>query len=377
MRAHRDVVIIGGGAVGTSIAYHLASDGASVTIVERDSIASHASGFSGGLLNPTSETGKLVPLHHQSFRMHEEMLDRIQEEAGVDVQVLRMPHIELALTEDDIAVQKAELQRISYFPDFESEWLEPGDIRKLEPRITEDLRGGVLVEDVIILDSYKLTLATSRAAELHGAEIVLREATGIVYENDRAIGVELGGDRISCDSVVLALGPWSGAASLWLDIDVPVAPQKGELVRLEGFERPLGFHLGTLYSGMHSSAYQKADGLIWMGATRIDGSGFDTVPSGDALEQISSIGIRMVPELESQRVVLQTACLRPVTPDGDPILGRVPGKDRLFIATGTAGQGILLAPVIGRAISDLVLTGETDVEISPFGFERFSGQGQD
>ena len=377
MRAHSDVVIIGGGAVGTSIAYHLASDGASVTIVERDSIASHASGFSGGLLNPTSETGKLVPLHHQSFRMHEEMLDRIQEETGVDVQVLRMPHIELALTEDDIAVQKAELQRFSYFPDFKSEWLEPGDIRKLEPRITEDLQGGVLVEDVIILDSYKLTLATSRAAELHGAEIVLREATGIVYENDRAIGVELGGDRISCDSVVLALGPWSGAASLWLDIDVPVAPQKGELVRLEGFERPLGFHLGTLYSGMHSSAYQKADGLIWMGATRIDGSGFDTVPSGDALEQISSIGIRMVPELESRRVVLQTACLRPVTPDGDPILGRVPGKDRLFIATGTAGQGILLAPVIGRAISDLVLTGETDVEISPFGFERFSGQGQD
>lgn len=375
MRAHRDVVIIGGGAVGTSIAYHLASDGASVTVVERDSIASHASGFSGGLLNPTSETGKLVPLHHQSFRMHEEMLDRIQEETGVDVQVLRMPHIELALTEDDIAVQKAELQRISYFPDFKSEWLEPGDIRKLEPRITEDLQGGLLVEDVIILDSYNLTLATSRAAELHGAEIVLREATGIVYENDRAIGVELGGDRISCDSVVLALGPWSGAASLWLDIDVPVAPQKGELVRLEGFERPLGFHLGTLYSGMHSSAYQKADGLIWMGATRIDGSGFDTVPSGDALEQISSIGIRMVPELESHRVVLQTACLRPVTPDGDPILGRVPGKDRLFIATGTAGQGILLAPVIGRAISDLVLTGETDVEISPFGFERFSGQG--
>ena len=128
---------------------------------------------------------------------------------------------------------------------------------------------------------------------------------------------------------------------------------------------------------MHSSAYQKADGLLWMGATRMDGSGFDTVPTGDALERISSIGIRMIPELESHRVVLQTACLRPVTPDGDPILGRVPGKDALFIATGTAGQGILLAPVIGRAISDLVTTGETDVGISPFGFERFSGLGSD
>ena len=139
MRTHSDVVIIGGGVVGASIAYHLASEGSSVTIIERDSIASHASGFSGGLLNPTSETGKLVPLHHQSFRMHQEMLERVQEESGVDAQVVMMPHIELALTETDVPIQKAELERISSFPDFKSEWLEPEDIRKLSPRITEDL----------------------------------------------------------------------------------------------------------------------------------------------------------------------------------------------------------------------------------------------
>jgi glycine/D-amino acid oxidase-like deaminating enzyme len=79
----------------------------------------------------------------------------------------------------------------------------------------------------------------------------------------------------------------------------------------------------------------------------------------------------MIPELVSHKLVLQTACLRPVTPDGEPILGRVPGKEGLFIATGTAGQGILLAPVIGRAMADLVSTGETDIEIAQFGLERF------
>ena len=372
MRTHSDVVIIGGGAVGSSIAYRLASEGSSVTLLERDSIAGHASGFSGGLLNPTSETGKLVPLHHQSFRMHREMLDRVQQESGVDAQVLMMPHIELALTEADIPIQKAELERISKFSDFKSEWLEPGDIRKLEPRITEDLYGGVLVEDVIILDSYNFTLATARAAEAHGAEIVLREATRIIYEKDRAVGVMLGQDRISCGAVVLALGPWSGAATLWVDIDVPVAPQKGELVRLEGLDPRLGFHLRAFHSDNTCAVYQKADGLIWLGATRKDGSGFDTTPSADALDSISLTAIRMMPELESQKLVLQTACLRPVTPDGDPILGQVPGKEGMFIATGTAGQGILLAPVIGRAIADLVSTGETDIDIAPFGFDRFS-----
>ncbi|MCH8230933.1 MAG: FAD-binding oxidoreductase [Chloroflexi bacterium] len=372
MRTHSDVVIIGGGAVGSSIAYRLASEGSSVTLLERDSIAGHASGFSGGLLNPTSETGKLVPLHHQSFRMHREMLDRVQQESGVDAQVLMMPHIELALTEADIPIQKAELERISKFSDFKSEWLEPGDIRKLEPRITEDLYGGVLVEDVIILDSYNFTLATARAAEAHGAEIVLREATRIIYEKDRAVGVMLGQDRISCGAVVLALGPWSGAATLWVDIDVPVAPQKGELVRLEGLDPRLGFHLRAFHSDNTCAVYQKADGLIWLGATRKDGSGFDTTPSADALDSISLTAMRMMPELESQKLVLQTACLRPVTPDGDPILGQVPGKEGMFIATGTAGQGILLAPVIGRAIADLVSTGETDIDIAPFGFDRFS-----
>lgn len=375
MRTHSDVVIIGGGAVGSSIAYRLASEGSSVTLLERDSIAGHASGFSGGLLNPTSETGKLVPLHHQSFRMHREMLDRVQQESGVDAQVLMMPHIELALTEADIPIQKAELERISKFSDFKSEWLEPGDIRKLEPRITEDLYGGVLVEDVIILDSYNFTLATARAAEAHGAEIVLREATRIIYEKDRAVGVMLGQDRISCGAVVLALGPWSGAATLWVDIDVPVAPQKGELVRLEGLDPRLGFHLRAFHSDNTCAVYQKADGLIWLGATRKDGSGFDTTPSADALDSISLTAMRMMPELESQKLVLQTACLRPVTPDGDPILGQVPGKEGMFIATGTAGQGILLAPVIGRAIADLVSTGETDIDIAPFGFDRF-GQGR-
>ena len=78
MRSHSDVVIIGGGVIGTSIAYQLASEGTTVSIIERDSIASHASGFSGGLLNPTSATGNLVPLPPQSFEMSKELLETVQ-----------------------------------------------------------------------------------------------------------------------------------------------------------------------------------------------------------------------------------------------------------------------------------------------------------
>ena len=366
MRTQSDVVIVGGGVVGTSIAYRLASAGTSVTVLERDSIGSHASGLALGLLNPTNATGDIEPLVHQSHRLHKELHDTLQEETGVDLQLKTLQHIGLALAESEISGLKAECQRIARLPDFKATWLEPDAVWELEPRITRDLFGGVLIEDVIMLDSYNLTLATARAAEARGAEIVLAEATGIIYEKDRAVGVTVGQDRIGCDAVVLALGPWSGTASVWLDIDVPVVPQKGEIARLEGFDPPLEFHVHG-----PCSLVQKMDGLTWVAATRKDHTGFDVTPSTEALKTLSVRGMQMMPELESHALVLQTACMRPVTPDGFPILGRVPGKEGIFIATGTGGSGIMLAPAIGQGIADLVMTGETEMRMDQFGLERF------
>jgi len=372
MNPRSDVVVIGGGIVGSSIAYRLISEGLNVTVVERDSIGNHASGYALGLLNPTNETGNIESLNYQSFAMHKEMLDTIQDESGVDAQVLKMPHIELALEESEIPYLKSEVDRINEFPGFKSTWLEPAEIQKMEPRITDDLFGGTLVEDVIMLDSYNLTLATAQAAESKGVEVVLGEATGIIYEKDQAVGVTLGDGQIDCDSVVLALGPWSGTSSLWVDIDVPIVPQKGEIIRVEGLNPPLGAHFHGTALGSSCSVVQKADGATWLAATSEDGTGFDVTPLSEASEALSLRGVRMLPELESHQLVLHTACMRPVAPDGDPILGKVPGKDGVFIATGTGGKGILMGPVIGKAMADLVMAGETNLDIAQFGLDRFS-----
>lgn len=366
MRSQSDVVIIGGGIIGSSIAYRLASEGTGVTILERDSVGSHASGFALGLLNPTNATGELEKLIHQSYRIHRELHGKLQEESGVDLQLQTMPHIELALAESELPGLKSECERISSLPGFKTTWLEPEEAWKLEPRITRDLFGAVLVEDVIMLDSYNLTLATAQAAEVLGVEIVLAEATEIFYEKERVVGVGVGQNRIDCDAVVLALGPWSGTARAWLDVEIPIVPQKGEIARLQGLDPVLGLHVHG-----PCSMVQKADGLIWLAATRKDNTGFDVTPTTEALETLSQHGMQIMPEIGSHGLVLQTACMRPVTPDGFPIIGRVPGKEGMFIATGTGGSGIGLAPAIGKAIADLVTTGETEIDIERFGLERF------
>tara|TARA_B100000809_G_C14950959_1_gene463859 strand:- start:330 stop:848 length:519 start_codon:yes stop_codon:yes gene_type:complete len=172
----------------------------------------------------------------------------------------------------------------------------------------------------------------------------------------------------------MAMGPWSGAASLWADIDIPVVPQKGEILRLERLDPRLEIHVHGFTLGSSCSILQKADGAVWLAATVENGTGFNVAPSKGARESLLLRGNRMMPFLESHRILLQTACMRPVTSDGDPILGKVPDKEGLFIASGTGGQGILLAPVIGRAMADLISVGKTEIDIVQFGLERFSAR---
>jgi len=367
-----DVVVIGGGVIGSSIALQMASAGLTVTVVERDSIGNHASGFVLGLLNPTNETGKIESLNHESYLMHRDQLERIQDESGVDAQVRITPHLELALTEEDLPELRAEVDRINQFDAFHAEGLSPEDVIKAEPRITEENFGGVLVESVFMLDSYNYTLAVAQVAEKRGVSFVTSTVRDLSWNKSAISKVVTDQEEYVCGSVIFAMGPWTGTAGVWLDVDIPIVPQKGEIVRVAGFDKPLNHHLHGFHLNSSCSVVQKGDDQVWLAATKQDGTGFDTSPSSEALESLTLRGLRMIPALEEQEVILQTACLRPVSPDGDPILGRVPGKEGAFIATGTGGKGILLAPLVGRAIADLVATGVTEFDIGQFGLDRFA-----
>ena len=182
-------------------------------------------------------------------------------------------------------------------------------------------------------------------------------------------GIFLGETEIACGHLVLAAGPWSREAETWLDISIPVDPLKGEILRLDLPGAPLKHD----YSGGGGSLYPKPDGLVWCGTTE-ERQGFNKETTQSAREQIIQGVIKIIPDLAQAQLVLQTACLRPVTPDWLPILGMAPGWENVYLATGAGKKGILLAPGIGKSIADLITTGETTLSIQGYSPERFATQ---
>jgi glycine oxidase len=374
MNRATDVAIVGGGAAGCSVAYHLAKAGIKSTIIEREGIASQASGFSAGGLNPLQGAGipgLLGPFAIESFRMHLEMWGELQAETGIGYDGRIISLVKVAFDEAALPELQETFDLFTAAGDgFETQLLEPKEVLEMEPRIAPDVIRGVHARGNGALDSYKYTLALVQAAEKIGATVRSGTVRGLERSAGRVTGVLLGDGVLSCDSVVLAMGPWSREAEAWLETRIPVDPLKGEILRVELPGRRLSPDL----SGGEGSFHAKPDGLVFCGSTE-EWQGFDREPSDGARQIITKGSVRLMPAMAEARVVLHTACLRPVTADWLPIIGLAPGYQNVYLATGAGKKGVLLSPGIGKAVADLISQGNTPLSIGPFDPQRFAGLG--
>jgi glycine oxidase len=147
-----------------------------------------------------------------------------------------------------------------------------------------------------------------------------------------------------------------------------VDPLKGEILRLEIPGGPLSHD----WSGGGGSLYSKPDGLVWCGATE-DWRGYDREPSESARLRLLRGVVKLMPGIAEARLVQHTACLRPVTPDWLPIVGRATGWDNAYLATGAGKKGVLLSPAMGKAVAGLITEGSTELPVEPFAPDRSAG----
>ncbi len=300
--------------------------------------------------------------------MHKQLWPRLLDETGIDYQWRIVSLVQAAFQEPELPGLQETADAFLAADGFEVSILDRKQLLDLEPRLSPKVLRGVIARGNASLDSYQYTLALARAAEQLGASVRPGVVKGLESSKGRVTGVVSEDGVLPCESVVLANGPWSRQAEQWLGAYLPVDPLKGEILRLEIPGGPLSHD----WSGGGGSLYSKPDGLVWCGATE-EWRGYDREPSESARLRLLRGVVKLMPGIAEARLVQHTACLRPVTPDWLPIVGRATGWDNAYLATGAGKKGVLLSPAMGKAVADLITEGSTELPVEQFAPDRFAG----
>ena len=355
----RDVVIVGGGIVACLSGYLLGRRGYKVTILEADSLGSHASGFAFGGLDPLTGIGLPEPLLDFSlwcFVRHRSLARELHETTGIDVGFELRDRLNLAFNNEETKVLKDQIEWMKDVGGFTVEWVNNAEARRLEPQVSGEITGALYQRSPGALEPYRFILAAMRAAERYGVEMLQRRAIGLISDGDRVTGVTLESGTIDAGIVVLAMGPWTGLASEWCGVDIPVTPLKGQILRLRTLHNPL--KMAVNYA--HSYVATKSDGLIWAGTTEEE-TGFDDSLNSAARDSIMADFLKMIPGMTDAELLQQTACLRPLSADGLPIVDKVTGWENLYVSTGAGRKGILWSTGMAHALFEMIDQGAMDV----------------
>ena len=369
MASNKHVVVIGGGVIGCSVAYHLASAGFRVTVVERGKVGEGASGVAAGMVAALSEAqagGEHLKLALQSRALHLDLLPRLQEESGIDVEYLPSGIMHLAFTPEDVEKLGARMEWQEPLG-MGVRWLSAEEAHRLEPALAEGVTGALLSPQEGHLNSGRLVKALAQGAARRGATVLQdTPVVGLLSHQGRVTGVRLPSVDMESEWVVVASGAWAGRHDGWLEVDVPVRPVRGQILAARTLPCPIS---RVVWYGINYLV-PKADGSIVMGTTAEE-AGFRDRATLQGIAGILRGAMRLVPAVADGELRHVWAGLRPETPDGLPILGPVPGLEGVLLAVGHFRSGILLSAVTGKLICDYIAGGDTG-SVEPFSLSRFA-----
>lgn len=372
MKRTVDVVVVGGGVVGTSAAYHLATAGAGdVLLLERaDHLAAGSTGACAGGFRYQFSSEVNVRLSQASIPM----ITGFAQEHGLPLDVAQHGYLFLVRTEelwrDFLAAN--ELHRAL---GVEAEVLSPEEAVALAPGISaEGLVGATYGPEDGLADPSGLTHGYATLARRAGAEIEL----GVQVEGVRAIagrvrGVDTTGGQVDAGVVVNAAGAWAGRLASSAGVDLPLEPIPRHVLVTGPF--PGVPERRTLVIDAVTSFYVHREGagvLMGMGRANEHASFDTTADEAFVADELLPTAVRVFPPLEAAAVEHSWVGLYEMTPDRHPIIGQAPGVEGFYLANGFSGHGFQHAPVVGKLLAELIVGGQaTTVDISALGLERF------
>ncbi len=367
-----DVLIIGGGVIGLSIARELHKKGVrKITLLEKGVVGQESSWAAAGMLGPQAEAnegGAFFDMMLESRDLYPAFAAELLDETGIDIELDRAGTMYLAFTDEDAHElrERFEWQRQVGLA---VEYLSAEEARKAEPFVSTDVREALLFPHDWQVENRKLLDALRRYAEISGIEI--RENTEVerlVIDGGRITGGETAEGKFLADKTVLATGAWTSLIKLGIaDSPIKIEPVRGQIVAFRTAQRMFQH---VIYS-RRGYIVPRADGRILAGSTS-ENVGFDKSVTESAATRLREIAFEIAPSISGLPIADQWAGLRPFAADGLPILGEISGFRGLFVATAHYRNGILLAPLTARIVADRIADGTESRYFTDFGPGRFS-----
>ncbi|WP_225831183.1 glycine oxidase ThiO [Streptomyces sp. NK08204] len=371
-----DVLVIGGGIIGLVTAWRAAQRGLATAVLDPEP-GGGAARVAAGMLAAVSELHygeeTLLALNLESARRYPDFAAELTELTGHDLGYRRCGTLAVALDADDRAHLR-ELHALQQRCGLESQWLSGRECRRLEPLLAPGVRGGLRVDGDHQIDPRRLAAALVAACERAGVVFHRAWAERLDVVRDRAVGVTTAdGTELRADQVVLAAGSLSGRLrGVPPELLPPVRPVKGQVLRLtvpQRFAPFLSRTVRAMVRGSHVYLVPRENGELVVGATSEE-LGWDTTVTAGGVYELLRDAHELVPGITELPLTETRAGLRPGSPDNAPLLGPS-GLAGLLLTTGHYRNGVLLTPVTGDVMAQVLVGGELPEEARPFTPQRF------
>ncbi len=375
MKRTADAVIIGGGCMGASVAYHLTRRGVTdVVLIEREKLlATGSTGKNAGGVRHQFSNAANIRLSIESVRL----LNHFEEEVGYAVDFHQHGYLFLLSTPASVETFRRNVA-IQRSLGIDVDWLEASEAARLAPGLGVD---GVLAATFCgrdgVADPNGVTMGFAKAAQAAGASIErATEATAITVEHGRITAVETSRGRIATPVVVNAAGPHARGVGRLAGVDVPIDPirrhifiaQSGEAGWRVPPNRILVIDFDTTFY-----FHREGAGILFGMGERNETPTFDTTVQWDFLPQVIDVAVKRLPALAAASISHAWAGLYEMSPDGNPLIGPAPGVQGFFLINGFSGHGFQHSPAAGRILADLIVGRDPGVDVAPFSAARFSG----
>lgn len=360
-----DVVIVGGGIIGCSVAFHLARAGVRPLLLERGEVGGEASSGAAGLLSAqahSDEAGPLFDLKLASRALYPALAAELAERTGLDIEHRGLGHLVPAFDPAEAAAIRA---RVAWQAEggLPAEWLDGRAAREWEPGLAPDALGaGWFPRDHHVNNTAVTQALAAAVLRLGGTIRTGCPVTALCREGERITGVRTATGTLAAGQVVLAAGCWAAELGATAGLAIPVLPAKGQIL-VARLPRPATRQV--VYAGVYVIPRETGEHIL--GST-VEYVGFDKSVTPEGLAAVLTPAVRLVPALEEAELAASWGCLRPATPDGLPILDA--SRPGLVLAAGHFRNGILLGPITGQLLAQAILEGRPPALLEPFRLDR-------